>query len=81
MDYCTWFPEGWWSACCEAHDRNYADQIGQLIADGKLFLCVATSGDNVLEVAASVIVAAVMLAGVTLFGRRYYINANQKDKV
>lgn len=78
MDYCTWFPEGWWAHCCAVHDGNYADQIGQLVADVKLFTCVATSGDNVLEVTAGVIAAVTMLCGVSLFGKRYYDNSKPK---
>lgn len=72
MDFCTWFPEGWWSTCCEMHDKAYADHIGQLIADKALFLCVATSGSNTFEIVASCVVATVMFIGVRMFGKRYY---------
>lgn len=72
MDYCTWFPEGWWSTCCELHDKAYTDQIGQYIADKALFICVATSGTNLFEVAIGVVVATVMFLGVRAFGKRYY---------
>lgn len=75
MDYCTWFPEGWWSTCCELHDKAYADQIGQYVADKALFVCVATSGNTVLQVVVGVAVATVMFLGVRLFGKRYYNNA------
>jgi hypothetical protein len=72
MNFCTWFPEGWWSTCCEIHDKAYADQIVQLIADKALFLCVATSGTNVFEMIAGLAIASVMFIGVRVFGKHYY---------
>lgn len=86
MDYCTLFPEGWWSHCCELHDAGYAAQIGQALADAELAACVAGSlpqiaAENPLlaGVAAvtSTAIGGVMWLGVRLFGRRFYRNANK----
>lgn len=79
MDWCTMFPEGWWSHCCMAHDAAYAAQAGQAVADSALFQCVATSGDGLLVGGASLVVGATMWLGVRLFGRRWYKRAG-KDK-
>lgn len=79
MDYCTWFPEGWWSHCCKAHDAAYSDQLGKLIADAKLFLCVASSGDSVTTGVISVAVAATMFIGVLMAGGSFYRNSKKKD--
>lgn len=70
MDYCTLFPEGWWSHCCAAHDADYAAQIGKALADERLLMCVTSSGG-----ALSWAVGAIMFAGVTIFGRRFYRRA------
>lgn len=77
MDYCTFFPEGWWSHCCEAHDDDYLAQIGQAVADTALLQCVAGSGDGVLLTSASAVVGAVMYIGVRTFGRRWYRRAKR----
>lgn len=84
MDYCTLFPEGWWAHCCQAHDSNYADQIGKALADALLRECVAGSLPEVVaqhpwlvSVAGSVsgLVGTVMVIGVWLFGRGFYRRA------
>lgn len=75
MDYCTWFPEGWWAACCAAHDLAYSSQVGKDLADQALLACVANSANGPVLGAASFAVAGLMYAGVRLFGRRYYKNA------
>ncbi len=77
MDYCTFFPEGWWGHCCEAHDSDYLAQIGQAVADTALLQCVAAAGDGGLIGIASALVGGVMFLGVRLFGRRYYRKARQ----
>lgn len=74
MDYCTLFPEGWWGHCCEAHDVAYAAQVGQLLADTELMLCVATAGGGWLA-PVSAAVGVVMYIGVRTFGRRWYNRA------
>lgn len=73
-DYCTLWPEGWWSHCCAAHDADYLDQIGRALADERLLACVANSApdDIPLLAAASAVVACVMWAGVRFFGARFY---------
>lgn len=70
-DHCTWFPEGWWAHCCDAHDADYLAQIGKWLSDSGMWQCVAQSGEPWMA-AISAAVASVMLAGVTMFGRRFY---------
>jgi hypothetical protein len=44
-DGCTWFPEGNYRDCCEAHDREYfagGSWKQRWRSDKKLFLCVAS---------------------------------------
>jgi len=78
MDYCSWFPEGWWGdVCCKAHDEDYLNQIGQLLADDRLFACVANSANHPVLAAVSVGVAGIMWAGVRVFGKRFYKKAKQ----
>lgn len=72
MDYCTWFPEGWWSHCCAAHDADYAAQVARALADERLYLCVAASVDQPPALCLAVLVAMAMWCGVRLFGRRFY---------
>lgn len=78
MDYCTWFPEGWWSACCAAHDLAYSLQVGKGTADAALAACVAHSAAGPATAALSVAAGGVMWLGVRLFGRRYYKKAGDK---
>lgn len=78
MDYCTGWFEGWWQTCCKVHDSEYAQQVGKALADSNLFNCVAHSGNSVLMASASVGVALIMWAGVSLFGKRYYNKAAPK---
>lgn len=80
MDYCTWFPEGWWATCCAVHDLAYVSQVGKGLADSALLSCVAGSGTGPIVAAASFTVGAFMWVGVRLFGRKYY-NAAAKPKV
>lgn len=84
IDYCTLWFDGWWSHCCQAHDADYAAQIGQLLADERLQACVASAlpswaADNPLLAGAvglvSLAVSGVMFAGVRAFGRRFYRKA------
>lgn len=70
-DACTLWPEGWWSACCHAHDAAYGAGLDRWAADLDLLRCVAGSGDGVLAIA-SAGVAGVMFVGVRLFGRRFW---------
>lgn len=72
-DYCTLFPGGWWSHCCQAHDADYAAQIGKALADERLWQCVAGSGFEPV----SWLVGSLMFAGVTVFGRRFYRRAGE----
>lgn len=76
-DYCTMFLEGWWSHCCQAHDADYAAQIGKVLADERLWQCVAASADGGLIGIASAGVAVVMWIGVRMFGRRFYRRAGE----
>ena len=72
MDYCTLFPEGWWAACCMAHDLAYSGQVDRALADGQLFKCIAASDPTLIGGAASVIAAGVAWLGVRLFGGRWF---------
>lgn len=77
MDYCTFWFEGWWSHCCQAHDAAYSAQIAKEVADAALFQCVAGSSPS-LALASTVIGGAMWLA-VRLFGARFYKNAKGKQ--
>ena len=88
MDYCTLWFEGWWSHCCEAHDADYAAQIGQALADERLMSCVASALPDlavqhpILAGAfgvASATVGGLMFIGVRIFGRRFYRKASTSD--
>ena len=67
-NYCTFFREGSWSHCCEAHDVAYETQVDKKQADIDLYSCVKGSSPEAL----TWIVADLMLAGVSLFGSRFY---------
>lgn len=75
MDYCTWFPEGWWQHCCQVHDAAYAAGLPKPGADLDLLLCVAQSAPEPWLMVASVAVGGLMFLGVTLFGAPYYRKA------
>lgn len=67
-DHCTLFPEGTWAGCCERHDRRYENKkITKYQADTLLFRCAKRR--------AGVVIAAVMFAGVTIFGHYSYNKA------
>ena len=78
-DHCTRWLEGWWSHCCAAHDADYAAQIGQALADERLWQCVATSAEGGLLGIATTAVAGLMWLGVRVFGRRYYRKAGEQN--
>lgn len=75
MDYCTLWFEGWWSDCCKAHDNDYALQIGQALADEKLFQCVVSSASSPALGLAAGVIGTVMFLGVRVFGKRFYKRA------
>lgn len=81
VDHCTAFIEGWWAACCADHDLGYAEQIGRLLADDRLWSCVthslpAMAADNPFIAAAcaagSMVIGGVMWLAIRLFGGRFY---------
>jgi hypothetical protein len=81
VDHCTAFIEGWWAACCASHDSSYAEQIGRLLADDRLWSCVthslpAVAVDNPVIAAAcagvTAVIGGVMWLGVRVFGGRFY---------
>ena len=80
MDYCTLFPEGWWSHCCALHDLAYESQAGRAVADTALFQCVADSGSTTLLLGVSGLIGGVMYLGVLTFGRYFYNKAKPKQK-
>ncbi|MNR49396.1 hypothetical protein D3C85_1687620 [compost metagenome] len=65
---CTLWPDAWYSDCCKAHDLAYETQAPKTEADIALFKCVADSG----YAFPSFLVAALMFAGVSFFGYRFY---------
>ena len=69
---CTCWFDGWWGDCCLAHDSAYADGKPKFKADIELFRCVANSGYNTRTNIASVLIAILMLAGVSIFGWLFY---------
>lgn len=75
QDYCTFWPEGWWASCCQAHDAAYAEQAGRAASDYELMLCVAQTAPEPLPVLLVGLTALAMYAGVRLFGSRFYRNS------
>lgn len=63
---CTFFPDGSWVSCCDAHDINYSEksQVTRKSADQKLKMCVENSGHP--------IIAKIMYAGLRMFGSFFY---------
>jgi len=57
---CTLWPEGWWQACCVAHD------LGQMPDSGFLW-CVAQTASNPVLAAIGLLIGAIMVVGVKLF--------------
>jgi hypothetical protein len=66
-DYCTLWPDGVWSHCCQAHDRAYAIGVNKLDADVALAQCVAATGNDDMGI--------IMLLGVLIFGGIPYLIA------
>lgn len=75
MDYCTLFPDGWWSHCCAAHDAAYTAQIARDAADQALLVCVTSSTSTPALAAVSAAIGVVMYLGVRLGGRFFYDKA------
>lgn len=74
-DHCTLFPEGdWGNTCCKKHDKGY-ERVGlsKYQADKLLYRCVKKKGHPV--------VAAVMFAGVSLFGWLNYYKAQKRIEI
>jgi hypothetical protein len=68
-NHCTFFFEGTWTECCHKHDIAYETHtVSKGQADIDLFNCVREADPTTL----TWIVAALMLAGVSLFGSRFY---------
>lgn len=67
-DYCTLFIEGSWGHCCQVHDKAYETQVPKRQADLELYTCVKEASPSGL----TWIIAALMFAGVSLFGRKFY---------
>jgi len=65
MDGCTFFPDGWWRLCCDAHDLAYLlGEISQVLADADLATCVAGTA-----IIFGPIIGGIMWLGIRLFGR------------
>lgn len=69
---CTFFPDGNWLSCCDAHDMNYSSKskISRKQADEGLRSCVAKCGHP--------LIAKIMYAGVRLFGRPFYKGSGKR---
>ena len=71
---CTFWPDRWGSydisAACQLHDEDYANQVGFLHSNWKLFERIKRDGHPVL--------ASAMLAGTTLAGWIFYLIAGVK---
>jgi hypothetical protein len=67
-NYCTLFFEGTWGECCRIHDIAYETQEPKGQADIDLYNCVKEADPEVL----TWLVAAIVFAGVSLFGSRFY---------
>lgn len=80
IDYCTSFPESLFgidlSYCCKAHDLTYETQVPKNEADIALFKCVYNSADGRLVVP-NLLIAALMFAGVSLFGKHFYLKVKK----
>jgi hypothetical protein len=61
---CTLWPEGWWQACCIAHD------LGQ-IEDIDFVWCVARTAPNQALAAIGAFIGFVMFVGLKLLGPTY----------
>ena len=74
QDACTLWLDGWWRACCVAHDLAYEASTNRFDADVELLRCVATSAQGLLGLA-SMGIAALMFVGVRAFGGRFWRRA------
>lgn len=71
---CSFFPDGNYESCCDAHDAAYQEQrVSRLEADQRLYDCV--------EARAGRFVAGVMYAGVRLFGWIRWNRLRRKQRV
>lgn len=71
QDYCTWWPEGSWAACCQAHDLAYAGEGARMAADLDLAACVYETTHNGP-------LALLMLAGVVICGGLFRWHGRRK---
>jgi len=69
-DGCTFFPDGNYVSCCEAHDAAYGAGYNKWKADMDLRNCAMRCHKPIL--------AWIMWIGVTLFGGYSYWKAQQK---
>ena len=73
MNNCTWWPEGWWSACCAAHDVNYGGMVPRIVADETLVNCViSTAPETGLFAIVTGFVGVLMYFGTRLGGWGFY---------
>lgn len=82
-DGCTWFPDGNYRECCEAHDREYfagGNWKARWRSDKKLFLCVAAKSKFYNKFVAPVIWLGVRAGGVSWFNARFSWGFGKKKK-
>lgn len=68
-DGCTFFPDGDWVSCCDAHDAAYGAGYNKWKADLDLLRCALRSGHP--------IAGFIMYVGVTVGGWYRYWKANR----
>ena len=80
-DGCSWWFEGWWSACCVAHD--FAEYIGKdrLQSDIELGICVVKESIERFGMIEGIVIGIVL--GTTMFlgvrlGRPIYIKVKER---
>ena len=71
-DYCTLFPDGNWSDCCEQHDDDYKyGEVTKREADSYMKECIIASGHPTI--------AEVMYEGVSVFGWLPWFNHRRRN--
>lgn len=82
-DGCTWFPDGNYADCCEAHDREYfagGSWKARWRSDKKLFLCVAAKPKFYNKLLAPVIWLGVRAGGVSWLNASFSWGFGKKKK-
>ncbi|WP_099868240.1 hypothetical protein [Pararhizobium haloflavum] len=65
MDGCTYWIDGWWRSCCDAHDVDYLNGAVNIGSHLDLGLCVIQSAPNPALAAGGVVIGGVMALATT----------------